>query len=112
MTTQNFLLILASILITFSVTAQLQHPEDRFQISPQNPDEVTMRSRYKLEFELTDESQLGDSTLLEGINPLTIEYFRNDNEDVIFPYRSPSVEILIYSRKRISKKSNELLETE
>lgn len=110
--TSSILVIILSS-ITFFGNSQIQNQTDRYQLNLDlNHQEPTMRDRYKVEFELVNEDLLGDSTILEQINYLTIDHFRKESEDFLFQYRDPAVEILIYSHERMRKKSNSLNITE
>lgn len=102
------------VLCTFVGLTQTQDQYQRYQSKIQlEESEPNMRIKYKKEFELVDEALLGDSSIIDSINPLTLDHFRQDSEDYVLQYRSlDNLEIIIYSRKRMSQKTSVLNETE
>lgn len=57
--------------------------------------------RYKIDYELVDESLLGiDSTVLNEIDMRTIDALRKEDVDTIINHRHLNFEIIIYSKQR------------
>jgi len=62
---------------------------------------VSNIERYKLDYELVDESLLfTDSTILNEINMRTIDALRKEDVDTVINYRNLNIEIRIYSKQK------------
>lgn len=60
--------------------------------------------RYGIDYELVDQSLLGqDSLILNDLNLLTIDAYREEANDVIFVYKGLDISIKVYSRMRASE---------
>ena len=101
-------------LVSFVGFSQIQDQHQRYQSKIEiEENDTDMRIKYGKEFELVNEALIGDSSILDSLNPLTLEHYRQDSEDYILEYRSlNNIEILIYSRERIRRKTSTLNETE
>lgn len=95
-TTLYSIAIIACSHLSFS---QSEMPTDR-RMKPQK--EVSLKERYKFDYQLVNESVLGqDSLILLTISPSFLSANRSENEDVIVFCSDINAEIIIYSEQRV-----------
>jgi len=92
------------ILSVFILTSLHSFGQWTYETSSKNtqPAKVfTNTELYKIEYELTDESNLGDSTILSTINLERFDYVRMSSTDVTFFDKDINLEIIVYSFNKI-----------
>lgn len=94
----------------FSMTSYGQVETNLERIVAVNAD-LDKISRYKLDYELLDESLLGDSTVLFNLDFGAMEQFRHAEFDMRAEDPNTKVGVLLYSRKRIGEKEKELTQS-
>lgn len=109
-TTNLFLLVcLLASNITISQTTLPRKSVGNAQTSSS----MSIIEKYGREYEVINYQFNGDSTILDVINPLTLDHFRHATDDVVLNYKNTSLQILIYSMSRIEsaqlKERDELL---
>lgn len=95
---QTLLVHLCTLISTSSFSQEISHPEKRY-VQPNSA--LNNIERYKLDYELLDESLLGDSTILLDLDFNSMEQFRNDVHDMRAEDPNTKVGVLLYNRSRI-----------
>tara|TARA_R110002072_G_scaffold301854_1_gene482634 strand:- start:11667 stop:11999 length:333 start_codon:yes stop_codon:yes gene_type:complete len=96
-------IILAILILSSStVFGQWEYASTSREIQPAKI--FTNTQLYKIEYQLSDESNLGDSTILSTIDLERFDYFREQSIDVTFFDKEVNLNILIYSFDKIRKK--------
>lgn len=91
---------IVTISMIFELLSFLSYSQTQRQLS--EPIYITMKDRYKFDYELVNESLLGaDSSILNGITNDFLEEFRETNQDVVIRNEELNTDILIYSKNRV-----------
>ncbi len=105
-------LLVALILIAVAPISFCQNITDRHQTPIDTPSNI---ERYKIDYELVDESLIAtDNSILNSIDLSRLEFVRHETEDILFFDKTLNIELRVYSvqkatqRKRNSTSPNQL----